>query len=540
MARRSCFESRRSGLTVRAVNGFQPLPERILQGAERNRSLTFSTNSSKRSVTWRQACDSACALATELAARGVGPGERLVVLTDRLEAQVALMTAGWLAGACVVVLPTTGTLSQALLLQRLKQVAPALVVADSDEWLGDFPAANQADLLEKAQHRPPARFELPHVPLEAPAILQYTSGSTGAARPVVVSHLQLAANHAAIVEAAQVHEDMVFGSWLPLFHDMGLVGFCLLQMCMGADLILSDPVTFSRNPRSWMAMVEEHHVNVTGGPNAAYHIAALSMRPGTTDLSSLLRAFNGSQSIDPQTVRLFLAAGASNKLMADAMFCVYGLAEATLAVTFPSVERGFSTTTSGPGGLDRCERVRLGRPIGDTELRIVGSDDAGVGEIELRGSSITNGYFSGSSMSDLHTADGWLRTGDLGYLDEGDLVVVGRHRDVIIVAGRNIYPEEIEQQVCVECEVRQGSVAAFRSGSSPLGDELIVAVEVRRRGKDLTRSAIARAVRDAVGINPADVVFVPRGSLPRTSSGKLRREECRSRYRSGELAVTLH
>jgi fatty-acyl-CoA synthase len=334
----------------------------------------------------------------------------------------------------------------------------------------------------------------------------------------------------------------------------------MTPMLTGFDLAIAAPQDFLAAPGDWMRWMSDLGGTVTCGPNFAYALAARALRRGgDLDLSRWRLALNGAEPIDPDAVEAFCAAGAPHGLRAATPFCVYGMAEATLAISFPVpgagmsvdvVERAaleherYAAPASGAGAGNHARRLALlGRPVRGLEVRVCDPEsgtplaERAVGELELRGTSVTPGYFRRDDESAFH--DGWLRTGDLGYLVDSEVVVCGRLKDVIIVGGRNVYPEEIERAAAAVEGVRAGNVIAF-GVAGRRGKEGIVVVAETRAGADVVvegalHDDVVDRVCDAVGIPPLEVVFVEAGSLPKTSSGKLQRSLCRDRYRAGAL-----
>jgi fatty-acyl-CoA synthase len=299
---------------------------------------------------------------------------------------------------------------------------------------------------------------------------------------------------------------------------------------------------------------------VTGAPNFGYALGARALsRTGDLDLSSIRIEFNGAEPIDPATVEWFNRAGAAFGLDPGAMFCVYGLAEATLAVTFPEVGRGLATDVVEGGALEHDGRALpapfgsedarrlplLGRAVPGLELRIsdpvTGAELPGrtVGEIEVRGSSVTPGYYRHPEATRALFRGGWLRTGDLGYMAGGELVVCGRMKDVIIVGGRKVFPQDVERAAGGVEGIRAGNVVAFGTTSSRGRESVVVVAETRSDDHGRLRGEVARRVRSVVGLSPADVVLVPPGTIPKTSSGKLQRSACRDRYLADRVAGSL-
>jgi fatty-acyl-CoA synthase len=303
-----------------------------------------------------------------------------------------------------------------------------------------------------------------------------------------------------------------------------------------------------------MRWISDHRGTITCGPNFAYVLAARALRRlDGIDLSSWRLALNGAEPIDPTAVEAFTEAGSAHGLDAKSPFCVYGMAEATLAISFPVPGSGMSVDTvdrtvleherfarpaSGP---DARRLALLGRTLRGLELRVCDPDtgrplgDREVGELELRGTSVTPGYYGRPDVTAASFRDGWLRTGDLGYVVDGEVVVCGRIKDVIIVGGRNVYPEEIERAAATVEGVRAGNVIAFGVEGRRGKEGIVVVAEHRADDLPALHDAVIDRVCDAVGIPPLEVVFVDPGTLPKTSSGKLQRAACKHQYRDGAL-----
>ncbi len=382
------------------------------------------------------------------------------------------------------------------------------------------------------------------------AIVQFTSGSTDDPKGVMLPHRCLVQNIDAIVDGAALGIDDVGVSWLPLYHDMGLIGLLMTPMLTGFELGLAPPQDFLAAPGDWMRWMSEQRATVTGGPNFAYALATRALRRlDGLDLSAWKLALNGAEPIDPTSVEGFLEAGARHGLDSKAAFCVYGMAEATLAISFPQPGTGMAVDVIDPAALEheryaapangRGETRRLpwlGRTLRGLELRVCDPEtgaprrDREVGELELRGTSVTPGYFARPELTAESFRDGWLRTGDLGYLVDGEVVVCGRIKDVIIVGGRNVFPEEIERAAASVDGVRAGNVIAFGTPGRRGKEGIVVVAETREGELTGLRDDVIARVCDAVGIPPLEVVFVQAGSLPKTSSGKLQRSACKTQY----------
>jgi fatty-acyl-CoA synthase len=512
-------------------------------------------------VTWAEVHDRARRITTLLRGHGIGPGTRIGLLADTSVELVAALQAGWLAGAAITVLPQPARQSIDAYLRHLRRIIadarPALVLV-GDPFTPLAIGARTADLTTFHARAMAVEPATPHAPDTADlAVLQYTSGSTGQPRGVPVTHGQLAANLAAIRVATQ--HDRVHGchlSWLPLFHDLGLIGGLALPMSCGCGLVLQPPSAFATRPIEWFEAIATHRATTTAAPNFAWGLLSrlLASRPDAdpaVHLGSLRMALTGAEPIDPSTVRRFTAEAARQGMDPSVITCAYGLAEATLAVTVSTPGTGFRVDIVDPVALEaRGEAVpttegrslaKLGRPVPGMRLRVV--DRVGdralterrVGRIEVAGPSVIDGYWD-----DLPTrSGGWLRTGDLGYLADGELVVCGRESDLLFAAGRNVFPQDVETAVTTVPAVRAGNAVAFGVPRPGAGDWLVVAVESRAWADagtvETVRAAVRTAVVTEVGLTPRAVAVLPPGGLSKTSSGKARRAEMRRRYLAGEL-----
>ncbi|MDE3135530.1 MAG: AMP-binding protein [Acidobacteriota bacterium] len=390
--------------------------------------------------------------------------------------------------------------------------------------------------------------------------LQYTSGSTGAPKGVMVTHANLFANIRAMGEAIGVGPGDRAASWLPLYHDMGLIGAWLLPLYFGFPLALLSPVSFLTHPVRWLRMIQRHRATLTAGPNFAYELCLRKIPDSELeglDLSSLRGAMNGAEPVLAETLERFSERFARCGLPPHSVIPVYGLAEATLAVSAPPIGR--------PVRVDRIDRERfeteghaipagndphalvfvsVGRPIG-CEVRIAGPDGKEVGEriegaLWFRGPSATAGYFRNpEATAEIRREDAWVDSGDRAYWAGGELFITGRTKDIIIKGGRNLYPHEIEEAVGHVDGVRAGCVVAFGVPDPQTGTErLVVVAETRGRApRPGIESAVVEKTSEVAGVPPDIVRVVPAHSIPKTSSGKLRRSETRRIYMEGRLGT---
>jgi fatty-acyl-CoA synthase len=389
--------------------------------------------------------------------------------------------------------------------------------------------------------------------------LQFTSGSTRAPKGVVVSHANLLANTRAIMlDGIKGDPETDLGvCWLPLYHDMGLIGHVLATLVVGMSVVFLPTLAFIARPSVWLATVHKYRGTITFGPNFAMALAAKRLnRNEALDLSCLRVVGCGAEPIHAATLRTFIDTFEPYGLRPEVITPCYGLAEATLAVTFDSLERPVRVIH-----IDRAEyetrgvaRVVTASDETSVELTSCGTvlpqhevtilDDAGqalpegyVGEIALRGPSITPGYFSDDEASRAARLGDWLLSGDRGFLRDGELFVCGRKKDLLIIDGRNYYPQSLEWVVEELPGVRRGAVVAF---SIPGADTeaLVVVAETRSKAErpELTRQ-IRQSLRASIGLVPADVVLVGPGQLPKTSSGKLQRQKAKQMYSNGSFSI---
>jgi fatty-acyl-CoA synthase len=405
------------------------------------------------------------------------------------------------------------------------------------------------------------------------ALLQYTSGSTGDPKGVMLTHANLLANVRVIGQAIAVRPEDVGVSWLPLYHDMGLIGAWLAPLYFGLPVIVLSPLAFLSRPERWLSALHRHRGTLTAAPNFAYELAVRKIPDAELDrldLSSVRAALNGAEPVLPETLDRFAQRFARCGFRREALAPVYGLAEASLALTFPPLGRGprydrvdretfaregravpvaFSASTL-PGDSPVSSFVSVGTALPGHEIRIVDATGSDVGDrvegaLWFRGPSATPGYF----RNDRATAQllpqgpeaGWINSGDRAYRADGEIFITGRVKDIILKAGRNLYPHEIEEAAGQVEGVRRGCVVAFGAQQEASGTERLIVVAESREENNSTKQNIARAITEAVatavGLPPDSVELVRPHSIPKTSSGKLRREETRRLYLSGSLGA---
>lgn len=401
----------------------------------------------------------------------------------------------------------------------------------------------------------------PAVEAEDIAFLQYTSGSTGDPKGVVLTHANILANIRAMMLAAAATPQDVFVSWLPLYHDMGLIGAWLGSLYRAFHLVIMSPLTFLTRPQRWLEAIHVHRGTLSGGPNFAYELCVRRVMDEDIagyDLSSWRIAFSGAEPVSPTTMQRFTERFAAYGFRSEAMSPVYGLAEGTLGLAFPAFGRGprldavrreaFTRTGQAvPADADDpapLTFVSCGYPLPGHQIRIV--DTAGYevperqeGRLEFRGPSATSGYFRNPEASRDLERDGWLDSGDLAYIAEGEVFITGRVKDLIIRAGRNLHPHELEEAVGNLAGVRKGCVAAFGSTDPVSGTERLVVVAETRvtdaEQQTMLRSRIDALIVDLLGTPADDIVLAPPQTVLKTSSGKIRRAASRERYERGDI-----
>ncbi|WP_069163737.1 fatty acyl-AMP ligase [Nocardia altamirensis] len=396
------------------------------------------------------------------------------------------------------------------------------------------------------------------------AFIQCTSGSTGTPKGVLVSHGNLAANCEQISRACGCGPDDTWVGWLPLYHDMGLIGGSLTPVFSGAAAVLLPPSRFLRAPAEWLQNVGKYRGTITAAPNFAFGYAAARIRDEDldgVDLSTWRFLFCGAEPIVPETVRGFVDRFGRWGLPADALVPCYGMAEGALAITVAGPRAPFAHDAIGRTPLaldgdvvdvadddpDALHIVDCGPPVSGTELRIVDAQGNPIGEnqlghIQFRGPSRTAGYFAMPAETAAATdADGWWQTGDLGYLRDGHLRVTGRHKDLIIIRGANYFPADFEKAAEAVPGVRTGGVVACGHrgpGTDSEALHLIVETEVDAAEHDQLRRAIRAAVSVRTGVLAAGIALVPKRSIPKTTSGKVQRAEAYRRFLHDSTLVT--
>ncbi|MFD4368367.1 fatty acyl-AMP ligase [Rhodococcus sp. NPDC058521] len=505
--------------------------------------------------TWGLIHEAARRMAGRLAGAGIGPGDALGILAGQPVDIAPACQATWMRGGSVTMLHQPTPRTDLELWAKDTEAVIGMIEAKAVVLGSPFDVAKP--LLEERGITVVTVEDLRRGPAVSPVetaetdivLQQLTSGSTGTPKAVQITHGNFYVNAYAMIDRIKFSlEDDVMISWLPLFHDMGMVGFLSVPMQVGAEVVSITPMDFLRSPLLWAELIGKYRGTVTAAPNFAYSLLARRLRQaqdGAVDLSSIRYMWNGAEPVDPDTMDALADAGSRFGLEPSALAPTYGMAEATLAVSIPDPDKGQVLDLVDPDFLEAMHRAvpstkpnarrlaTLGTLVPNLEGRVVDQDgqvlpDRGVGVIQVRGEAVTPGYITLQGKKAAQNAEGWLDTGDLGYFTEEGLVVVcGRVKDVIIMGGRNIYPTDIERAAGSVAGVRPGNAVAIRLGAGQKRESFGVAVETNSVDDPEVVKRIEREVVHAVfaevGARPRTVAVLGPGSIPKTSSGKLRR-----------------
>jgi acyl carrier protein len=522
-------------------------------------------------ITYRQLTDGATVLAAGLQQRGVQTGEPVaVMLPTGLEYFLAFFGILLAGGIPVPIYPPARKSQLADHLRRHRAILSncgALTLITVPEAKGF--AQLLKSLVESLRNlvtvqelgSTVAPFYEPKLAGRSTAFLQYTSGSTGSPKGVILTHANLLANIRAMGEAARVQSADVFVSWLPLYHDMGLIGAWLGSLYYATPLVIMSPLDFIARPQRWLWAIHRYRGSLSASPNFGFELCLKRLKDEDLkglDLTSWRAAFNGAEPVSPTTVERFSRRFARYGFRREAMTPVYGLAECSVGLAFPPLDRG--------PVIDRIERepfmrdgraipgaetetgalsfVASGRPLRGHEVRVVDSagrelPDRREGRLQFRGPSASSGYIRSPDETELLFHGNWLNSGDLAYIAEGDIYITGRTKDIIIRAGRNIYPQEIEEAVGSIAGIRKGSVVAFGSTGPDAATERLVIVaetyETEPQLLDELRSMINARTIDLLGMPPEEIIMARPKAILKTSSGKVRRGANRELYERGRF-----
>jgi acyl-CoA synthetase (AMP-forming)/AMP-acid ligase II len=542
------------------------------QARLRSGRTAFTVDESERrsrSLSYGELLARGSCAAAALRERGLRRGDRvLICLPTSAELLVAIYGTLLAGGVCVPVYPPLAR--DGLKRWKAEVRAVGAVAQPCGAVVSPFARLHMAAALELVGEElftaTPAELAAerggvrPALPLpEDLAFLQFTSGTTRSPRGVSVTHAALMANMRALLSVMELSSTDVSVSWLPPYHDMGLVGHIFVPVLAGVHQHLMPPAALLRRPATWLELVTRAEATQTTAPNFAYSVCVRRItraERARLDLGSLRWALNGSETVQPETLEAFVETFAPQGFRPEAFRPVYGLAEATLAATFSReggarVDRVDRAELAARGRAQRAAPgaaaqgfVSVGSALPGHELAIVRGDRAGrcapreVGEILFRGPSVTRGYFNNPQATLELLRDGWLRTGDLGYLDEdGELHVTGRAKEIIIKGGCNYLPQDFEA-ACLELPaLRAGRAVAFGLPNPRTGTEdLVLVAEVRDAARARDPALVQRVVRvvtERTGVRPDRVELAVPGVLPKTTSGKLQRGRVRAAYEAG-------
>ncbi|TNC28728.1 fatty acyl-AMP ligase [Amycolatopsis alkalitolerans] len=529
-----------------------PLLDRVFaRASERRPVFTFSDHDEvEHTLTWARLAERVRAVARRLREIGA-PGDRVAILAPQdLSYPVAFL--GVLAAGMVAV-PLFAPLGKS----HRARLDGALTDSGADIWLTSTHALERARELGAPAHLlavdeigGEGTDPVP-VAMDAPAYLQYTSGSTREPAGAIITHRALVASCWQVRTAYEVDESVTCAGWIPFFHDMGLIQLLCLPLFAGARSVFMAPAEFVRRPERWLRQMSDHPNVFTAAPNFAFDLAAEAGPRDDLALSGVRVALNGSEPVRPETVERFQKAFGPCGFRREAHRPSYGLAEATVYVASAGPEGPTITAfdqaalsrgravEAGPEFADSRELVSVGRPVGQV-VRIVGDGqarpDGEMGEIWVRGPHVAAGYWrrdDDAFGARLDGLGGWLRTGDLGVIHHGELYITGRIKDLIVIDGRNHYPQDIEATAAqAHPAIRRDRVAAF--GVQDARGEGVVVVAERVRQTEVDPKEVSRAVLRAVGreheIALRSFHLVPPGALPRTSSGKVSRSAAKKVY----------
>jgi acyl carrier protein len=512
-------------------------------------------------------------VADGLAQRRLEPGQAVAIMLPTSKDYLFSFFGILIAGGVPVPIYPPGRLSQ--IEDHLRRHGGILANSQA-RWLITVPEAKPLSLLLRAQSGSlrgvvsVAELTASSGAVEHPtrkgsdlALLQYTSGSTGSPKGVALTHANLLANIRAMGTAMQIRGEDVFVSWLPLYHDMGLIGAWLGSLYFGLPLALMSPLAFLARPARWLWAIHRHRATLSAAPNFAYDLCARKLQDADLeglDLSGWRIAFNGAEPVSADTLDAFTSRFAPHGLRREAMTPVYGLAECAVGLAFPPPARGplvdviqrepfvrgGDAVPASSGQSPVLKMVCCGRPLPEHEIRIVDSTGREVGDrvegrLEFKGPSATTGYFRNPEQTRKLFNGDWLDSGDFAYIALGEVYITGRVKDLIIRGGRNIYPYDLEQAVGAIPGIRKGCVAVFGSTDAASGTERVVVLAETTQTDEQAREGLVRAINgaalDVLGMAADDVVLAPPHTVLKTSSGKIRRAASREYYERRGLHI---
>jgi 1-acyl-sn-glycerol-3-phosphate acyltransferase len=561
---------------VRPPDSAQTLTEALEYHAQRQPerlTVHLYEEGDEKSLTYRALWDGALLYGARLTEAGVTPGQTVAIMLPTCREYLFCFYGVLLAGGIPVPLYPPARL--ATIEDHMTRHIGILKSAGASVMV-TIPEAKALAWLLRAQVESlravmvPADFSGPtagFTPVRGAGgqigFLQYTSGSTGNPKGVVLTHANLLANVRAMGKAARATTEDVFVSWLPLYHDMGLIGGCFATMYLGFPVVLMSPLAFLSRPSQWLRAIHRHHGSISGGPNFSYELCLRRIPEQELeglDLASWRFAFNGAEPVSADTLAAFEERFSRWNFRKNVISPVYGLAEASVGLAFTPpgepwqvdlIDRDWLSRTgeavpARPNDRSPLKVVGCGSVIPDHDLRVVDAaglelPDRSEGRLQFRGPSSTTGYYRNPEATKGLFDGEWVNTGDRAYLSEGNLYLTGREKDVIIRGGRNISPYELEEAVGDLAGIRRGCVAIFGSMDAASGTERVVVLAETREADPSRHTEIKRKINERavslIGAPVDDIVLAPPHTVPKTSSGKIRRLAARDYYEHGPSAV---
>ena len=523
-------------------------------------------------MTYRELADAARGVAAGLIGRDIVPGDRVALMLPTGSEFFTAFFGILYAGAVPVPIYPPARLSQ--LEDHLRRQAGILSNAGARILVTVPEALRIAGLLRPqveslraidtaaSLQSEASGVALPAIDPTATALIQYTSGSTGDPKGVVLTHANVLANMRAVGRAMEASSSDVFVSWLPLYHDMGLIGW-LACLYFAAPFYVMSPLSFLARPETWLWTMHRTRATISAGPNFAFELCVSKIADTDLDgldLRSLRMLANGAEPVNAQTLRRFADRFARYGFRPEALAPVYGLAENVVGLAFPPPGRGPLVDRVDREKLSRqrvaeparpddprpLQIVACGQAIPEHEIRIVDESGREVGErregrLEFRGPSATSGYFRNETKTRELIHDGWLDSGDRAYMAGGDVFITGRIKDILIRAGRNIYPQEIEEAIAQIPGIRKGGVALFGVNDRGSGTERLILLAETKETNAAARAALQARVNevatDLIGGPPDEIVLAPPRTVPKTSSGKIRRSAAKQLHQTGRIGA---
>ena len=565
-----------AGTPVDAITILEAFRWHLDRHPDREHITLLDDNAATETVTYRRLWIAATETARGLEAQGIARGDAVVIMLPTCREFFEVCLGAMLLGAVPVPMYPPLRWSQVEEHVRGRAAimancsAPILVTVPEAMILGHILRAElptlRAIVTPKSLRQGGGPVDTPAIPGAETALLQYTSGSTGDPKGVVLSHSILLANIRAMGQVSGVHSRDRFLSWLPLYHDMGLIGAWMGTMYHAVPLVLMPPTSFLARPARWLWAIHRHRATISAGPNFAYDFVASKVRDAELvglDLSSWRLAFNGSEPVRAETLERFAKRFARYGFDRKALTPVYGLAECAVGLAFPVLGRGplvdrIERQALARDGLavpsagdpqETLEIVACGRPIPAHELQVVGAGGAVVperteGRIEFRGPSATLAYYGNPEATAKLRRGDWLDTGDLGYIADGEIYITSRTKDLIKRVGRSIHPHDVEAAIGEIPGIRKGCVAVFGTLDRNSGTERVIVVAESSIAASAQRTVLQNRITETAALvmngAPNEVWLVHPRTVPKTSSGKIRRAACRELYEKDLLAAPRH